>query len=250
MIKILGKLHFAIGLACLAWIAPCPLHAMDDETAKTIADLKAQMQALVDEVKQLKAQVATPAPTAPALPAPSATYNPEPTQANRPLMELPQGGSTETAPTKIQEGPGNLPMLDVSDKGLIFRSKDNRHSIRLGGLLQVDDREFADEGSGQASKFLIRRARPYVSGFFYDDWNFRFAEEFALSSPNATSYTSTIAEAFLNYKPINEIQFEAGKYKPPVALEQLATDTFLPFNERSVTSNLSPQRDVGFMTHG
>ena len=33
-----------------------PLHAMDEETAKTIADLKAQMQQLMDEVKKLKSQ--------------------------------------------------------------------------------------------------------------------------------------------------------------------------------------------------
>ena len=107
-------------------------------------------------------------------------------------MEQNVDGTTETAPTAQQEGAKLLPQLDVSEKGLIFRSKDNRHSIRLGGLLQIDDREFVDPGTSQESKFLLRRARPAASGYFYDDWNYRFAPEFALSSPNATSYTSPI----------------------------------------------------------
>jgi len=239
-----------------------------DETKQTIADLKAQMQALMNEVKSLKAQIAnstsstqgstTPTPenakadAASNQPQPySSTPSSLPDQGNRPLMELPQSGTTETASTKLQTGEGaKFKTVDVSDKGCVLRSEDGHHSIRFGGLLQVDDREFVDEGSTQASKLLLRRARPYASGYFYDDWNYRFAEEFALSAPNATTYQATIAEALINYKPIEDIQLEWGKYKPPVALEQLAGDQFIPFNERALTSNLSPQRDVGIMTHG
>lgn len=239
-----------------------------DETKQTIADLKAQMQALMNEVKNLKTQIANMNSTAqgPTVNPPdpskadtnsnqplaySSTPSALPNQSNRPLMELPQGGTTETASTKIQTADGvKFKTVDITDKGCVLRSEDGHHSIRFGGLLQVDDREFVDEGSSQASKILLRRARPYASGFFYDDWNYRFAEEFALSSPNATTYQATIAEALINYKPIEDIQIEAGKYKPPVALEQLAGDQFIPFNERALTSNLSPQRDVGLMTHG
>ena len=172
--------------------------AMDQETAKTISDLKTQMQALMDEVKKLKDQVAAgsppparlnpPAPHEKPAPPPASTPAPVlPTDVNlQPTMEQSVDGTTETAPTAQQEGTKLLPQLDVSEKGLIFRSEDNRHSIRLGGLLQIDDREFVDAGTSQESKFLLRRARPAASGYFYDDWSFRFAPEFALSSPNAT----------------------------------------------------------------
>ena len=228
-------------------------YGMDEETARTISDLKGQVQALMDEVKKLQSQVAGTKPSTPTAqpgsPTPAGSVG-NPNEAMRPLMEQPMQGTTETAPTKIQEGAGNLPMLDVSDKGLIFRSKDNRNTVRLGGLLQVDDREFVDASTSQESKFLIRRARPYASGYFYDDWNYRFAPEFALSAPNSTSYNTTIADAFINYKPLEDIQVEAGKYKPPVALEQLADDAYIPFNERALSSNLSPARDIGVMVHG
>jgi hypothetical protein len=230
---------------------------MDEETTKTITALQAQMKALIDqtqvlmnEVKSLKAQSTKPQSPNPTSSSPSTVSNstpaesapgstaPLPDQANRPLMELPQGGSTESASTRLQEGDkGRLKTLDISDKGAVLRSEDGRHSIRLGGLLQVDDREFTDEGSGQASKMLLRRARPYASGYFYDDWNYRFAEEFALSAPNATTYQATISEAFINYKPIEDIQVESGKYKPPVALEQLVIDP--PYFQRAC-SHLQP----------
>jgi len=188
---------------------------MDDETAKTIADLKAQMQSLMDEVKKLKSQQNVDSSTArlrpptddqakknteivPLHPHPIG-YTPflTPEVREQTSMEQQVEGTTEFAPKSEQQQQMNLPMVDVSENGLIFRSEDNHHMIRLGGLLQLDDREFVNAGTTDMSKFLIRRARPYASGYFYDDWEYRFAPEFALSSPNATSYQTTIADAFI-----------------------------------------------------
>ncbi|NDH86223.1 hypothetical protein EBY67_04120, partial [bacterium] len=165
-------------------------------------------------------------------------------------MEQVIEGTTEFAPKSEQEGLRNLPMIDVSEKGLIFRSQDNEHMIRLGGLLQLDDRQFIDAGTTSMSKFLVRRARPYASGYFYDDWEYRFAPEFALSAPNASAYQATIADAFINYDTIDELQVQVGKFTVPVSLETLTPAAFLAFSERSLTSNLVPNRDIGVMTHG
>ena len=226
-------------------------NAVDAETAQTIADLKAQVQLLIDRVKQLEAKSAAPPASTTTAPPPSPPpQEPTPQQAMQPLMEIPQGGTTETAPATTQQGPSPVPTLDISEKGLIFRSKDNHHAVRLGGLLQADLREFVDEGSSTASKFLIRRARPYASGYFYDDWNYRLAPEFALASPVATTYSTTIADSFINYKPMEEIQVQAGKFKVPVSLEMNVGPAYTMFNERSVTENLTPNRDIGVMIHG
>ena len=90
------------------------------------------------------------------------------------------------------------------------------------------------------SKFLVRRARPYAAGYFYDDWEYRFAPEFALSAPNAQPHTkrplpmrlSTMIRS-MNYK------FRSGKFTvPPLGLETAyAQPRFIPFAERSLTSN-------------
>ena len=252
------SLRWAVPCAWL--ILPIPLHAVDAETAKSISDLRDQVQALMDEVRKLKEQVAAGSPPPARLqppaedsappPTKSGEFDPTPGEQLQPTMEQYQQGTTETAPASQQGEDQRLPMVDISDRGLIFRSKDNAHLIRLGGLLQLDDREFVNAGTDQMSKFLIRRARPYASGYFYDDWEYRFAPEFALSSPNAASYSTTIADALINFQTIREIQVQAGKFKPPVALEQLASDAFLPFAERALTSNLSPSRDIGVMAHG
>lgn len=258
-----------------------PLHAMDEETAKTIADLKAQMQQLMDEVQKLK----TPPPPnpSPARLRPSTSEEKTPSQPPPPLLPQPFGytpfltdktknlqkktklspdvreqssmeqvveGTTEFAPQSEQQGELNLPMVDVTEKGMIFRSADNRHLIRFGGLLQLDDRQFVDPGTNDMSKFLVRRARPYAAGFFYDDWEYRFAPEFALTSPNATTYQTTIADAFINFDTIEEIQVQAGKFTVPVGLEMLTPAAFVPFAERSLTSNLIPNRAIGVMAHG
>ena len=55
MFRVLQKsLRWAVPCAWL--LVPAPLHAVDEETSKTISDLKTQVQALVDEVKKLKDQ--------------------------------------------------------------------------------------------------------------------------------------------------------------------------------------------------
>ena len=181
------------------------------------------MQSLMDEVKKLKSQ--QNADTSPARLRPPAEDQQQKKTSSVPLHPHPIGytpflppeareqtsmeqqveGTTEFAPKTQQLEKMNLPMIDVSENGLIFRSEDNHHLIRLGGLLQFDDREFVDAGTPDMSKFLIRRARPYASGYFYDEWEYRFAPEFALSAPNATAYQTTIADAFINYDPIEEI---------------------------------------------
>jgi phosphate-selective porin OprO/OprP len=43
---------------------------------------------------------------------------------------------------------------------------------------------------------------------------------------------------------------EAGKFKPPVGLEYLQSDSYASFNERSLATDLIPGRDLGFELHG
>jgi len=50
------SVRWGVSVAILLLTSLLPLRAMDEETAKTIADLKAQMQSLMDEVKKLKSQ--------------------------------------------------------------------------------------------------------------------------------------------------------------------------------------------------
>ena len=54
----------------------------------------------------------------------------------------------------------------------------------------------------------------------------------------------------VNYRYSPELQFQAGKYKVPIGLEQLQADRDILFNERSLVTDLVPNRDLGFELHG
>lgn len=224
-----------------------PARALDDETAKTIADLKAQVQALVERVRVLEGRPSNEIPpnTSPGKMVPASSPS-----DLQPTMEVPAGATTEMASAPEQRGLAPSSPVSVTEQGLVFRSQDNQHTIRLGGLIQADYRGFVDEGNSSASKFLIRRARPYASGYFFNDWTYRFAPEFALAAPDATTYTTTIADAFLNYSHLEEFQVQAGKFKAPVSLEMLVGPAYTSFSERALPSNLAPNRDIGVMIHG
>jgi phosphate-selective porin OprO/OprP len=54
----------------------------------------------------------------------------------------------------------------------------------------------------------------------------------------------------LNYRFAPELQVQAGKFKSPVGLEQLQSDPATSFNERSIVTDLVPNRDLGIALKG
>ena len=136
------------------------------------------------------------------------------------------------------------PKLSIGANGFNFSSADSNFVANLHAWVQMDSRTFfADGGIKNNDSFLLRRARPILSGTVYRDFDYYFATEFG-------GNTVQILDAYLNYRYAPELQLEAGKFKPPVGLEQLQSDIYTPFNERSIATDLIPYRDVGAMLHG
>jgi phosphate-selective porin OprO and OprP len=135
------------------------------------------------------------------------------------------------------------PRLSVGANGVAFSSADTNFSLGLHGVLQMDSRTFPDDGHTGSDSFILRRARPILSGTVYRDYEFMFVPEFGGS-------TVQIMDAYLNYRNRPELQVQLGKFKPPVGLEQLQSDPVTTFNERSLVSDLLPNRDVGAELHG
>jgi phosphate-selective porin OprO/OprP len=75
------------------------------------------------------------------------------------------------------------------------------------------------------------------------DFDFRFTPDFAPSTP-------TIFDAYGNYRYEPWVQLRAGKFKTPEGLEQLQEDVYTSFNERSLVTDLVPNRDVGLQLWG
>ncbi len=136
------------------------------------------------------------------------------------------------------------PRLTVGASGVTFGSTDTNFSISLHGLLQADSRTFpADGGIKGNDGFILRRARPILSGTVFRDFDFLFVPDFGGSAVQ-------IQDAYLNYRYRPELQLQAGKFKSPVGLEQLQSDPYTSFNERSLATDLVPNRDLGAELHG
>jgi phosphate-selective porin OprO/OprP len=157
--------------------------------------------------------------------------------------ELDHEASAEAART--------APKISVGSSGLTVGSADSNFVFGIHGLLQVDNRTFFhDRGISGNDGFLLRRARPIISGTLYRDFDFLFVPDFGASTPQTANATPTIQDVYLNYRYAPWLQLRAGKYKVPVGLEQLQSDSVAAFNERSLANDLVPSRDIGFQLWG
>ena len=137
------------------------------------------------------------------------------------------------------------PKISIGENGFSFATANGDFALRLGGVLQVDSRTFFDNpATDGAGGLLLRRARPYLGGTVFRDFDFLFVPDFAPASG------PTIFDAFVNYHYSPALQLLAGKFKVPVGLEQLVLDRNIIFNERSLATDLVPNRDLGFALHG
>ena len=150
----------------------------------------------------------------------------------------------ETSTNAAVEAVKRTPVITAGANGFGFQSADTNFVLTLHGVLQVDSRTFfaSDKIQGNSS-FLLRRARPILQGTFFRDFDFVFVPDFGGS-------TVQIFDAYLNYRHRPELQLQVGKFKSPVGLEHLQADANILFNERSLATDLVPNRDLGVELHG
>ncbi|MEY2407989.1 MAG: phosphate-selective porin OprO and OprP [Verrucomicrobiota bacterium] len=137
------------------------------------------------------------------------------------------------------------PTVSIGQNGFVLGSADSNFVVRLKGVLQLDSRTFFDDNPSSSGNdgFLLRRARPIIEGTVFRDFDFQFVPDFAGSS-------AQIFDAWLNYRYRPELQLKLGKFKTPVGLEQLQSDPNVSFNERSLVTDLVPNRDLGVQLWG
>ncbi len=138
----------------------------------------------------------------------------------------------------------SAPKLSVGTGGFNAMSADSNYVFSLKAVLQVDSRTFFHDSDIKSNDgFLLRRARPIFQGTVDRDFDFRFTPDFAPATP-------TIFDAYGNYRYEPWAQLRAGKFKTPEGLEQLQEDVYTSFNERSLVTDLVPNRDVGLQLWG
>lgn len=133
------------------------------------------------------------------------------------------------------------PRLTASDGRVEIVSGDGATSLRLRGLVQADYRWY-DAANDPADTFLLRRARLIFEGKFNNLFSYVIQPELA--------GTIQILDANVNAAISPAFNVRVGKFKTPVGLEQLQSDPVAFFNERSVATGLTPNRDVGIQFQG
>ena len=114
----------------------------------------------------------------------------------------------------------------------------------IGGLFQIEDRGFLGDGAhAYTEEIVLRRARLDLTGTVADHFDFRFLPDFGLG-------TLTIQDFWVNVRYTDLAQFQFGKFKEPVGLELTQHDQNMLFIERSLATDLVPNRDVGAQVHG
>jgi phosphate-selective porin OprO/OprP len=142
------------------------------------------------------------------------------------------------------------PQVSFTDKGFVCASGDGANSLHLGALVQFDSREFFGDGGGVPNNsFILRRARIYVDGKLDKIYSYQFVPEFANGS-GGTANAVTVLDGNLTIAPTQAVQFKVGKFKVPIGLEVLQGDPSTAFVERSLVTNLEPNRDVGAQVCG
>jgi phosphate-selective porin OprO/OprP len=123
----------------------------------------------------------------------------------------------------------------------------------------MDYRQYSpDYGTSQTTDAYaniaeIRRARFGVRGQFQKDFKYEIVGNFG-NDVGASSTSTVMDVAYVNYAANPEMQFQFGLFKMPFSLEQLTSSNNIDFMERSLIgqndSELIPGKETGFMVHG
>ncbi len=235
------KLNQLILAAVVA--VPLAFSAAAADNAATNSTEAAEIEALKKEVEELSEKVRVLEQERAATPPVSASTNQEQIQAldqKVRVLERQREADQEAAAAAAK----TQPRLTVSQDGVTFASANTNFALSLHGVLQLDSRTFPDErGLNGNDGFILRRARPILSGTVFRDFDYLFVPDFG---GNAVQ----IFDAYVNYRNRPELQLQVGKFKSPIGLEALVTDRDLLFNERSLATDLVPNRDLGAELHG
>jgi len=124
-------------------------------------------------------------------------------------------------------------------------------SLRVGNDLRVDfrvklqsDFRESDQDLERAGGTLeIPRRRVGIEGHVFRVVEYEVERDFAENG--------RWRDVYVNVRPFDPLQFQAGQFKVPFSLDHLTGATQLDFLYRSLAADLlAPKRDVGFMVHG
>lgn len=133
----------------------------------------------------------------------------------------------------------------LDKKGLNFTSPDGKYAFGINIQANVDAHSFGHDGGTLQDEVVDRLVRPTLSGKAGNAF-FKVTAELGGSS----SAASSIVDGYVGYKFSDAVQVQAGKFKSPLGLERLQADADVIWTERGLSTNLVPNRDLGYQVYG
>lgn len=131
-------------------------------------------------------------------------------------------------------------------KLLSFKSLDDKWKIDIGGRLQLDAAKyFDDDPPSLESGFEVRRARLYVEGTVWNNWDFKVQYDFTTLDKSDTRDITGFNDLYIRYTGFDFGSITAGHFKEPFSLDQLTATKHLIFMERALPNALVPGRNIG-----
>jgi phosphate-selective porin OprO/OprP len=140
--------------------------------------------------------------------------------------------------------PPSGPVTAGWQDGFVIQSANGDYRLNLGMVVQADGRFVTSDDAGDFDNtFTIRKLRPMFTG--------RMARYFDFSVvPDFGGGVAVLQDGYIDARFSSAFRVRAGKSKAPIGYEILISDPFLLFPERSLASNLVPNRDVGVLALG
>jgi phosphate-selective porin OprO/OprP len=130
------------------------------------------------------------------------------------------------------------------DNGVTIDFGTGEDELQFGGLIQLDGRFAPDDPlHAVTDTLLLRRVRPILQGRVSRIFEFRIMPDFGNGQ-------ALLFDAYFDMKLSDTFRVRMGKDKTPIGLELLYADYAVRFPERSLVTNLVPNRDIGIQAVG
>lgn len=164
------------------------------------------------------------------------------------ILERNREVDQETASDKAK----TQPTVSLGMNGLNVKTADSNFVMYIHGFVQADARFYeGQKGSGTIDNFLFRRIRPTFEGTIWQDIGYNIKLELGNKSVSGTTANNqgVLDDCYMNAKYFSEAQIQLGKFKPPVGLERLISNSEMPFVENGLATELIPNKDLGIAIH-
>src|SRR5215471_10050632 len=136
------------------------------------------------------------------------------------------------------------PLVLKWNNGLDVGTADGANDFQVGTLIELDGRFGLDDPLHEVTNtFVMRRVRPIFQGRALKYFEFRVMPDFGNGQ-------TVLFDAYFDLRFTPNFRLRFGKDKTPLGLEQLYSDYSLLLPERTLLTNLVPNRDVGVQVQG